>query len=130
MLRVLKLLALEIVLGSWPASSLHGDGIFALCLETQQRFVIDNTNPTRTDRGKYISRSKEAGFRVVGYYFRSKVEECLRRNEGRSDTVPELAILSTAKKLEIPTLNEGFDELWYVRVSDGRFVVEEWSDEV
>ena len=99
--------------------------LFALALETQQRFVIDNTNPTRADRAKYINRSKEAGFRVVGYYFRSKVEECLQRNKSRTDAVPEVAILATAKKLEIPVLDEGFDELLYVRIADEQFVVEE-----
>lgn len=106
------------------------DRLLGLCLETHQKFVIDNTKPTCTDRAKYITASKEAGFRVVGYYFRSKVDECLRRNERRTDAVPDVAILSTAKKLELPTLDEGFDELWYVRISDGRFVVEEWNDEV
>ena len=104
--------------------------LLAFCLETQQRFVIDNTNPTRDDRTKYIGRSKEAGFRVIGYYFRSKVEECLQRNEGRTDAVPDVAIPATAKKLEIPTMDEGFDQLWYVRIDDGQFVVEEWNDEV
>ena len=104
--------------------------LLAFCLETQQRFVIDNTNPTRDDRTKYIGRSKEAGFRVIGYYFRSKVEECLQRNEGRTDAVPDVAITATAKKLEIPTMDEGFDQLWYVRIDDGQFVVEEWNDEV
>lgn len=104
--------------------------LLAFCLETQQRFVIDNTNPTHADRAKYMGRSKEAGFRVLGYYFRSKVAECLQRNEGRTDAVPDVAIPATAKKLEIPTFDEGFDELWYVRIDDGQFVVEKWNDEI
>jgi hypothetical protein len=33
----------------------------AVCLETDQRFVIDNTNPTREDRARYIPRAKAAG---------------------------------------------------------------------
>jgi predicted kinase len=104
--------------------------LLAFCVETQQKFVIDNTNPTRSDRAKYIARSKEAGFRVIGYYFRSKVEECSQRNDGRTDAVPDVAIPATAKKLEIPTREEGFDLLWYVRIDDGQFVVEEWNDEI
>ena len=103
---------------------------FTTCLETEQRLVIDNTNPTRDDRAKYISSATEAGFRVVGYYFQSKVEDCLRRNGLRSESVPDVAILSTAKKLEIPTLDEGFNDLFYVRLKDAGFVVEEWNDEV
>ena len=101
-----------------------------VCLETKQRFVIDNTNPTCDERARYLLPSREAGFRIVGYYFRSRVEECLRRNAGRPDRVPDVGILSTAKKLQIPVHDEGFDELWYVRIDEAGFVVEEWSDEV
>lgn len=102
------------------------------CLGTEQRFVIDNTNPTRDERVRYIEAAKTARYAVVGYYFQSKVEDCLRRNSGRTEPerVPEVAILSTAKKLELPTLDEGFDQLFYVRLEDGRSVVEEWRDEV
>jgi predicted kinase len=41
------------------------------CLQTQQRFVIDNTNPTKEDRRRYIAMASDAGYEVVGYYFQS-----------------------------------------------------------
>ena len=104
------------------------DRLLKFCLQTRQRFVIDNTNPTRQERAKYVGRSRESGFRVIGYYFRSKVDDCLRRNGKRIEKVPELAILSTAKKLEIPSFEEGFDDLWYVRIKHCGFVVEKWND--
>jgi hypothetical protein len=66
----------------------------------------------------------------VGYYFRSKAEECLARNQNRIEPVPDVGILSTARKLELPTREEGFDNLRYVRLSESGFVVEEWNDEV
>ncbi len=100
------------------------------CLETEQRFVVDNTNPTRGERGKYIQLCRASAFRVEGYYFQSRVADCLRRNESRSEAAPDMAILATAKKLEIPSLDEGFDELFYVRLTDNGFMVEEWNDEV
>lgn len=102
----------------------------ATCLETEQRFVIDNTNPTREDRARYINIARQSAFRVEGYYFQSKVEGCLRRNKSRGNSVPDVAILSTAKKLEIPSLDEGFDDLFYVRLTDNGFVLEDWNDEV
>ncbi len=103
-----------------------------LCLVTNQRFVIDNTNPTRDDRARYIPAAKAAGFEVVGYYFRSSIEECLLRNEGRreSERIPEIAVRGAARRLELPSLAEGFDRLWYVRIEDGRFITEEWNDAV
>ena len=101
-----------------------------LCLETEQRFVIDNTNPTREERAKYIGSARATGFRVVGYYFQSQIQVCLDRNAAREGNVPEVAILSTAKKLEIPSLSEGFDLLRYVRISGNEFLVEDWNDAV
>ncbi len=101
-----------------------------VCLETRQPFVIDNTNPGRQDRAKYIEAAREAQYAVIGYYFRSKVDECLARNQERTEIVPMAGILSTARKLELPRLDEGFDNLRYVRLTESGFVVEEWTNEV
>jgi predicted kinase len=103
------------------------------CLETCQPLVVDNTNPTRAEREVYIQAAKEAGYRVVGYYFQSKVEDCKRRNQQRpaAQQVPLPGILGTAGRMEIPTRAEGFNELFYVRIGDDNgFVIEEWKDEV
>jgi len=99
-------------------------------LETQQPFVIDNTNPSRADRTKYIEAAKNAQYSIVGYYFRSKVEDCLERNETRVVRVPEVGILSTAKKLELPSMDEGFENLRYARLTESGFVAEEWNNDV
>lgn len=103
--------------------------LMAVCLETQQPFVIDNTNPSCDDRVMYIEAAKAAKYSVVGYHFRSKVEDCLKRNARRSSPVPEVGILSTAKKLELPSLSEGFEDLKYVRLTESGFVVEEWKND-
>ncbi len=102
------------------------------CVETGLRFVVDNTNPTRAERQVYIRAAKAAGFRVVGYYFRSRVEDCLRRNEQRPEgpRVPLKGLLGTAGRMELPSWDEGFDELHYVWIDeDGVFTVEGWRDE-
>src|SRR5438105_14882155 len=91
----------------------HRENCFlTTCVETGQRFVVDNTNSTRAERQVYIRAAKDAGFRVVGYYFRSRVEDCMRRNEGRPDgqRVPLKGLLGTAGRMERPTPEEGFDE--------------------
>lgn len=104
-----------------------------VCIETFQPFVVDNTNPTIAERQAYIGVAKQAGFRVKGYYFQSRVEDCIRRNELRAanQRVPVKGILGAAGRLQLPNMDEGFDELYYVRIAepDG-FVVEEWRDEV
>jgi predicted kinase len=102
------------------------------CVEARQRFVVDNTNPTRADRQVYIRAAREAGFRVIGYYFQSRVEDCMRRNERRpaAQVVRLQGLLGTAGRMELPSLAEGFDELHYVRIDENcGFVIEEWRDE-
>jgi predicted kinase len=103
------------------------------CIETQQRFVVDNTNVSSEERRVYIDLAQQAGFRVIGYYFQSRVEDCHRRNAQRpgSEQIPLKGILGAAGRLCIPNRDEGFEVLFYVRIDEGdHFVVEEWKDEV
>lgn len=103
------------------------------CIEMQQPFVVDNTNPTIQARAKYIGAARAARFRVTAYYFQSSVQEAIRRNNLRSgkERIPPQAIGGTAKRLQLPTLSEGFDELYHIRIGEaGAFVVEEWAGEV
>jgi predicted kinase len=98
------------------------------CIEMKQRFVVDNTNSTSTQRAGYIAQAREAGFAVIGYYFDSSVSDCIARNNRRewAARIPVIGIYARAMKLEIPTLSEGFDALYYVRIEGERgFVVEE-----
>ena len=100
------------------------------CISIEQPFVVDNTNPTCADRARYITRAQEAGFKVTGYYFQSSIEACKTRNAARPESalIPLKGLLGTHAKLELPSFDEGFDELFYVRIDDdGRFVVEEWQ---
>ncbi|MBV9937701.1 MAG: AAA family ATPase [Acidobacteriaceae bacterium] len=97
-----------------------------VCLATQQRFVIDNTNSKVTERAPYIAASKAARFRVTGYFFQTLLGDALRRNAQRTGKqfVPVRGIISTFKRLQKPTLDEGFDQLHAVTInSENRFVV-------
>jgi predicted kinase len=99
------------------------------CIEMQQRFVVDNTNPTLAERANYITPAKAAGFRVVGYYFPAVLGECIQRNNRRSgkQIVPIKGIVGTLKRLVPPSYAEGFDALYTVRIAEpDRFSVEEW----
>jgi predicted kinase len=95
--------------------------LVAACLEMKQKFVVDNTNPTAADRSRYIEPARAARFRIVGYYFDATVEEALHRNAQRSgrERIPEGGVRGTHRKLQPPSLAEGFDELFRVRVRPG-----------
>lgn len=82
--------------------------------------VIDNTNPTREDRRRYLPKLKAAGYEVDCYFFQSRVKDCIRRNEERGMKVPATAIAATSNRLELPSGQEGFDNIFFVKIgADG-----------
>ncbi len=103
------------------------------CLLARQSFVVDNTNPRIEDRQRYIIPAKAANFEVIGYYFSSNLSALLQRNQQRQgkERIPEAGIRAAFNKLQIPTLGEGFDKLYYVKIDPQRsFVVEELQDKI
>jgi predicted kinase len=107
--------------------------LLRFCTETSMKFVVDNTNPAVSDREPYITAAKSAGFRVICYFFESKLESCAARNLARQqgEQVPINGLKGTRSRLQIPTRAEGFDEMWFVRLAEPTgFIIEEWRDEV
>lgn len=88
--------------------------------------VVDNTNPAVADRAAIIEIAREFGARVIGYYFTATTREAVGRNRGREgkQRVPDVAIFTKAKRMVVPTREEGFDELHRVAIrEDGTFAI-------
>jgi len=87
--------------------------------------VVDNTNPSAADRSPLIAIGRAYGARTAAYYFDTDFETCVQRNSGRSgrDHVPYVGLADVARRLEPPTADEDFDEIWLVRAADGCFDV-------
>lgn len=103
------------------------------CIEAAQDFVIDNTNSTKDDRQRYIPMLRAAGYHIVGYFFQSKVRDCIRRNEQRCGKarVPNAAIAATSNKLQIPKKDEGFDELYFIeRIGETTMLKRDWREPI
>lgn len=103
-----------------------------MALDAGRDVVVDNTNPAVEDREPLIQAARAAGARVVGYFFNSTVDMSLelnRKRDGKS-RVPDVAILTTVKRLVRPSMEEGFDRLFQVRLDpkDG-FLVSKWISE-
>ncbi len=99
-----------------------------LCLRTGQRFVIDNTNPTIEERSRYLTPAIEAGFSTIGYFFESSLSGAIRRNATRTGKarIPDKGVGGTYKRLQIPTLAEGFQKLYKVKLThENSYLVEE-----
>lgn len=98
------------------------------CLAAKQPFVVDNTNLTKASRQPYIELAKRYGFRISCYYFPAVVKEVLARNKQRTGkaVIPVPGIFGSLKRLQPPTLEEGFDNLYHVTISPtNEFVITE-----
>lgn len=93
--------------------------------------VLDNTHPSKASREPWIQWARERGLKIVGYYLGASVEECKARNSQRKDEhrVPDVGFFSILRDLERPSLNEGFDELYFVKCEGGNTEIEEWREE-
>jgi predicted kinase len=108
--------------------------ILQACLRGKQPFIVDNTNTLKRERARYLELAKPAGFPVVGYYFLSRLQEALARNRLRTGQahISKKGILAKYSQLEVPSLAEGFDQLFYAAIdpTTSQFIVKEWQDEV
>lgn len=93
-------------------------------------YVVDNTNPTREDRARYIPAAKAEGYRIVGYFMQSRLQDCIARNNLREgkEVIPAKAISMTSNKLELPGKAEGFDELYFVANDGVEMIISEWRE--
>ena len=100
--------------------------LLTACLTSDQPYVVDNTNPTKAERAYYLQLAKLKRFHAIGYYFAESPADCLQRNAARPkpEQVPAVAIYATAKKLQPPAYDEGFDQLFTVRLTGNDFEVE------
>jgi len=101
-------------------------------LQKGHSVVIDNTNSTVEVREPLIRLGRMYDAKITGYYFESQVRQCFERNRLREgkERVPNVAIYTTAKKLVQPSYKEGFDKLFYVRITgDSIFEIEDWKED-
>ena len=101
------------------------------CFAEGKSFCVDNTNLTREERAKYISKAKARGWQVVGCFMKSVLKDCIARNELRTGDarLPAKAVAAMSNRMELPSRDEGFDELLFAEIRDGDFAVSEWRDD-
>jgi predicted kinase len=88
-------------------------------LRARHSVVVDNTNPAVADRAPIIALARAQEAKVIGVYFDAPLAACLERNAGRSGKarVPDAALHRTAKRMQPPTVAEGFDQLQRVTLA-------------
>lgn len=87
--------------------------------EGKKLVVVDNTNPSRNSREPYIVLSKEHKVPVVVLHFTTPLNLCRHNNAYRCSIqagreIPDIAYRMYEKNYEIPTTEEGCNEVVHV----------------
>ena len=90
--------------------------ILLACLQSGQRCVVDNTNPTAAERAVYVQAARNNHFAVIGYHFEVPLSVCLARNASREGKarISEAGLYAVAAKLSPPQMHEGFARIYSV----------------
>ncbi|WP_343680351.1 AAA family ATPase [Chryseobacterium arthrosphaerae] len=103
------------------------DKLLQYCFDTQSKMVIDNTNVSRENRRRYIQLAIQNKYSIIGYYFESDIRDCLERNKNRKDSINETGIKAKYKELELPSLEEGFDQIVKVKIINNQFKISDYE---
>ena len=81
--------------------------------------IADSTNINKRARRKLIELAKEADpdIYILSITMMANVEDCIRQNELREGRAkcPEEVIRKAMRAMEIPSRDEGFDDIWIKR---------------
>lgn len=82
-----------------------------LSIRYKKSFIIDQTNLNVKSRKKKLRHIPEYYYKVA-VYLPITPEESIQRNTRPGKTIPEDVIKSMHKSIQLPTVEEGFDEVF------------------
>lgn len=108
------------LLGNNRRADRRQEELIAESLAEGRSVVVDNTNASVEVRARLIALARIHGATIVGYYFATEAADALRRNRTRQgrERVPDVAIFAIRKRLEPPSMGEGFDRLFRVALDE------------
>ncbi len=80
-------------------------------LRKGRNVVIDATNIIKNDRAKLLDNFKDLNILRKAIVIHTPIEICIERDLNRTRNVGEEVILRMANDFEMPTKEEGFDEI-------------------
>lgn len=101
--------------------------LFQEAIASGANLLVDNTNPTRAERARYIEPLRQAGYdRIICCFFQSRIRDCIARNHQRGTTVPDKAIAATSNRLELPSVDEGFTDIFFIKIGQSSFNISQY----
>ena len=82
-------------------------------LETGRSIILDALFDQVKDRKKLLESVNDINCKKILIVMTTPLEECLRRNAGRLNPLPDFVVKSVHTTFEPPTLEEGWDDIRY-----------------
>lgn len=81
------------------------------CLKEGRSIVVDDTNLTISLRKQHIDLAKKFNARVREIFMNTSAALLEQRQKRRRDSIPLSVIYKQIKELEVPTMEEGFEQI-------------------
>lgn len=90
---------------------LYNDLVNCIKNDEYKFIVFDATNTTMKSRRKFFEKVSKLNIIVTGYVMNTPLEECLKNNNNREDSVPDDVINRYYEFFQIPFYREGFSSI-------------------
>lgn len=81
-------------------------------LKAGKNVVYDATNLRKEYRKEFLQDIKASGYQTACIFFRTSLEDCIRRNKQRTRKVPEEKIRKMWDNFDPPRYSDGFDYIY------------------
>lgn len=85
--------------------------IFEQLMTNKEKVLIDNNSVTVDSRKQYIDIARTFQKTIGIVFMNTPIQECMKRNGGRPDSVSPMVISNLYSSLDLPERNEGFKEV-------------------
>ena len=83
-------------------------------LQDGKSIIVDNVNNRLRGRELLLDFVKDIPCKKILIFMNTPLEECLKRNVNRQNRLPDYFIEGIHRSMQLPTINEGWDEIIYV----------------
>lgn len=84
-------------------------------LQNGHNVVCDDLHTTKEWRENTLKALTDVDCRKILVVMTTPLEECLKRNANREARLPDFVLYDLNEKFELPTLDEGWDDIWYFK---------------
>lgn len=82
------------------------DALILEAMKENKSIIVHNTSTLKEHRAPLLELAKNKGYRTQIVYFDIPAEECIRRNQQRTEGVPREAVEKFAASMEVPSEDE------------------------